>query len=74
MRLYLCPPSLSPPPPLPPHTQILQEVEENGIKIYEFPDTDGDVEEAAANKKLRVGQPCASTLYALDHKPALRVK
>ena len=34
--------------------QILQEIEENGIKIYKFPDSEGDEEEAAANKKLRV--------------------
>ena len=40
-------------------TQILQEIQENGIKIYQFPDTDGDEEEAAANKKLRVGRHTA---------------
>ncbi len=36
------------------HTQVLQEIRDCGINIYEFPDTDGDAEEAAANKKLRV--------------------
>lgn len=35
--------------------QILHEIEEAGIKIYQFPDTvGGDEEEASANKKLRV--------------------
>ena len=38
------------------HTQVLQEIRECGINIYEFPDTDGDAEEAAANKKLRVSR------------------
>ena len=41
-----------------PHTlspsQVLQEIVENGIKIYSFPDTEGDEEEAVANRKLRV--------------------
>ena len=37
------------------HSQILNEIQENGIKIYQFPDTIGDQEEeTAANKKLRV--------------------
>ncbi len=36
------------------HFQILNEIQESGIKIYQFLDTDGDQEEAAANKKLRV--------------------
>lgn len=36
-------------------TQILNEIQENGIKIYQFPDTIGDQEEeTAANRKLRV--------------------
>ena len=39
--------SLTPP-------QVLQEIVENGIKIYSFPDTEGDEEEAVANRKLRV--------------------
>ena len=32
----------------------MNEILENGIKIYQFPDSEGDEEEAAANKKLRV--------------------
>ena len=32
----------------------MNEIHENGIKIYQFPDSEGDEEEAAANKKLRV--------------------
>lgn len=34
--------------------QVLQEIIDSGVKIYTFPDTEGDEEEAAANKKLRV--------------------
>ena len=34
--------------------QILQEIEEHGVKIYRFPDSGSDEEEAVANKKLRV--------------------
>ena len=37
------------------HTpQIMNDIVENGIKIYQFPDSPDDEEEAAANKKLRV--------------------
>lgn len=32
----------------------MNEIAENEIKIYQFPDSEGDEEEAAANKKLRV--------------------
>lgn len=38
---------------------VLQEIQENNINIYRFPDTEGDVEEAAANKKLRECIPFA---------------
>lgn len=38
---------------------VMQEIIENGIKIYSFPDTEGDEEEAAANRKLRETIPFA---------------
>ncbi|CAI8016184.1 Septin-7 [Geodia barretti] len=38
---------------------IMNEIHENGIKIYQFPDSEGDEEEAAANKKLRDAIPFA---------------
>lgn len=38
----------------------MNEILENGIKIYQFPDSEGDEEEAAANKKLRVCTVCWS--------------
>ena len=45
--------------------QVLQEIIENGVKIYTFPDTEGDEEEAAANKKLRVSQQFNSITLTL---------
>jgi len=39
--------------------RILQEIEEHKIRIYQFPDSEGDAEEAAANKKLRDAIPFA---------------
>lgn len=40
--------------------RILNEIHENGIKIYQFPDTAGDQEEeTAANRKLREAIPFA---------------
>ena len=41
---------------------MIQEIVENGIKIYSFPDTEGDEEEAAANKKLRVSVHCVMSV------------
>lgn len=55
------------------YPQILNEIQENSIKIYQFPDTDGDQEEAEANKKLRVSlhlwwlDLCQSVLYVGGH-------
>ena len=34
--------------------QVLQDIQNNQIKIYEFPDGEGDAEEMAANKKMKV--------------------
>lgn len=34
--------------------QVLQQIEEQKINIYQFPDTDYDEEEAAANRRLKV--------------------
>ena len=34
--------------------QVLQQIEEQKINIYQFPDTDYDEEEMAANKRLKV--------------------
>jgi hypothetical protein len=45
---------------------VLQEIVENGIKIYSFPDTEGDEEEAVANRKLRVS-PCDYYYYTTYH-------
>ena len=47
-------------------SQVLQEIVENGIKIYSFPDTEGDEEEAVANRKLRVS-PSNYHHYAMYH-------
>ena len=33
---------------------MLQEIADNGIKIYQFPDAELDEEDDAANQKLRV--------------------
>lgn len=38
---------------------IMNDIVENGIKIYQFPDSPDDEEEAAANKKLRDAIPFA---------------
>ena len=46
--------------------QVLQEIVENGVKIYAFPDTEGDEEEAAANKKLRVSCFLSLSLSSLS--------
>ena len=34
--------------------QVLQDIADNGIKIYQFPDANLDEEDDAANQKLRV--------------------
>lgn len=36
--------------------QVLQQIEEQKINIYQFPDTDYDEEEVAANRRLKVRQ------------------
>ena len=37
-----------------PLVQVLQQIEEHKINIYQFPDSDYDEEEAAANRRLKV--------------------
>jgi hypothetical protein len=45
----------------------MNEIHENGIKIYQFPDSEGDEEEAAANKKLRVSSLSSLSLSPLSN-------
>ena len=47
----------------------MNEIHENGIKIYQFPDSEGDEEEAAANKKLRVSSLSSLSLSPLSIFP-----
>ena len=56
-------------PPSHPHLQILREIEEHKIRIYQFPDMEGDAEEAAANKKLRVCIVTGYTTTNFTHPP-----
>ena len=37
------------------HPQILQEIADNGINIYQFPDSQMDEEDDVANRVLKVG-------------------
>ena len=61
------PPSLPPSLPPSPPSQIMNEIVENGIKIYQFPDSDGDEEEAAANKRLRVSFSSCHVTFLWSH-------
>lgn len=52
--------------------KVFEEIHNNGIKIYQFPDGEGDEEDTAANKKLKEAVPFAvvgsNTVLELNSK------